>query len=254
MVNKINIKGQVAIFVIVAIVIVVAIILIFAVYRGPTISITQEFEPESFIDNCLRESLRETTLSALPQGGFVNPTDYKLYNNIKVTYLCKNINYYEPCITQYPLYITQIQQDIKTNVEENIETCFITLEDELEKRNYDYSGGEISLEVILKPEIVEVIVFRDFTLSKSGTTRSFNSFTASIKSPIYDLAYIANEIAAQEAEFCYFENVGFNILYNEYDVKKFTMSDSTKIYSIKHKKSGEEMNIAIRGCAIPAGF
>ena len=71
---------------------------------------------------------------------------------------------------------------------------------------------------------------------------------------MYDLASVANEIASQEAKFCYFEYVGFNILYNDFDIRKDTLSDSTKIYTIKHKKTAAEMNIAVRGCAIPAGF
>jgi hypothetical protein len=34
----------------------------------------------------------------------------------------------------------------------------------------------------------------------------------------------------------------------------FTLSDSTKIYTIKDKETGKEFNIATRGCAIPAGI
>ena len=97
-------------------------------------------------------------------------------------------------------------------------------------------------------------VFRDFSFSKGGISQDFSSFATALKNPLYDIAYVANEIASQEAKFCYFEYVGFNILYNKFDIKKYTLSDSTKIYTIKDKQSGEEMNIAVRGCAIPAGF
>jgi len=249
-----NKRGQIAIFVIVALLIVAAIILIYTIFRSPTVSVGEEFEPKSFVDKCIRDSVRDTVNVMIPQGGFVSPTDYKVYNDIKVTYLCKNVNYYEPCITQYPRYITRLQEEIVTNVEPEIEQCFILLEDELEKRNYVYSGGEISLQAILKPKSIDFTVNRDFTLSKNNVQREFDSFRVVINSALYDIASTANEIASQEAKFCYFEYVGFNLLYPRYDIRKFTMSDSTKIYTIGYDPTGEKMNIAIRGCAIPAGF
>jgi len=254
MANEIKRKAQISIFVIVALFLVITIILFFVIYQGPRIQIGEEFTPESFIDKCLRKSLRETVDIMLPQGGFVSPTDYKIYNNIKVAYLCKNINFYEPCITQYPLYITRLEQEIEINAREEIEQCFISLENALEKRNYEFSGGDVVLEAKLKPGVVELTVSRDFSFSKGGVTQDFDSFITALKNPLYDLAYVANEIASQEAKFCYFEYVGFNILYNRFDIKKYTLSDSTKIYTIKDKQSGEEMNIAVRGCAVPAGF
>ena len=254
MANEIKRKAQISIFVIVALLLVAVIILFFAIYREPTIKIGEEFTPESFIDKCLRKSLRETVDVMLLQGGFVSPTDYKIYNNIKVAYLCKNINFYDPCVTQYPLYITRLEQEIEINTRSAIEQCFISLEQELQDRRYEFSGGDSVLEAKLKPWIVELTVFRDLSFSKGGVSQDFDSFTTGLSNPLYDIAYVANEIASQEAKFCAFEYVGFNILYNKFDIRKYTMSDSTKIYTIKDKQTGKEMNIAIRGCAIPAGF
>ena len=62
------------------------------------------------------------------------------------------------------------------------------------------------------------------------------------------------EISNQEAKYCYFEYVGYMLLYPKMDIEKFAMSDSTKIYTLKDKKSDKEMNIAIRSCAIPPGI
>lgn len=248
-------KAQISIFVIIALVLVSVVILAFLIFRSPTISIGDEFrDPESFIDKCLRQNLRDTINVMLPQGGFISPKDYKVYNDIKVPYLCKNVNHYEACITQYPRYITRLQEELESGLRDGTEQCFFLLENELGKRNYAYSGGDFFLDVVLKPETVEAVVFRNFSLSKGDFSRDFDSFAVSLKSPLYDLGYVANEIASQEAKFCYFEYVGFNALYNDFDVKKFTMSDSTKIYTIKYKKTGDEMNIGVRGCVIPAGF
>jgi len=250
----INRKGQITIFVFVAVIIVSGILLVFLVSRTPRINVGQGFEPENFIDSCIREEVKEIVDGLLPQGGFVNPADFKLYNDIKVSYLCKNINYYEPCVVQHTNFISVLEEEIRSNLQERTEECFILLEDELDDRNYQHEGGEVEIEVALNTGQIEMDIFRNFILSRNGETREFSSFRILLISSLYDLGWIANEIASQEAKFCYFENAGFNALYNEFDVRKDVLSDSTKIYSIKNKKTQEEMNIAIRGCAIPAGF
>lgn len=250
-----NNLGQISLFVIIAIVLVVSIGIFFAVDRGtPILDRTEEFNPETFIDKCIREEVRNTIEIILPQGGFVNPIDYKLYNDIKVPYLCKNINYYAPCITQHPLYMTQVEMEISTNIQEPIENCFISLESELESRNYQHVGGDVEIEVKLKPGSVETIVYRDFSFSKGEFSRDFESFGTAIQSPLYSLIFIANEISSQEAKNCYFSNDGFMAFYSGFDIRKYVMSDSTKIYTIKDKYTEAETNIAIRGCAIPAGI
>jgi hypothetical protein len=249
-----NKRGQIAIFIIVGLLLVVGITLVFTIYRQPDATSTQELNPESFIDDCVREGVRNTVNLMLPQGGFVNPGDYKVYDSDNVAYLCKNVNYYEPCIFQHPAYITRLQEEIESSISGAVQQCFITLENELQDRNYDVSGGDVSLDVELKPDAIEVNVFRQFSLSKDGTQRSYNSFLTTISSPLYDLADVANKIASEEAKYCYFEHTGYSILYPQFDIRMFTMSDSTKIYTITDISSGEEMKFAIRGCAIPAGF
>ena len=249
-----NNRGQIAIFVIVAIVLVVGIAIIFSIYRAPILERTEKFSPETFIDKCLREEVREVVNVMLPQGGFVAPTDYKLYQNTQVAYLCKNINYYDSCITQHPLYMKKLESEVEDNIQEQIVSCFLTFEEELDSRNYQHSGGEIEIDVELKPGLVEAVVYRDFSFSKGDFSKSFESFSVAIRSPLYDLGFVANEIASQEAKFCHFSHDGFMLLYPRFDIRKFVFSESTKIYTIKDKETNAEMNIAIRGCAIPAGF
>jgi len=249
-------KGQISMFVIISILLVGAIILFFALFKTGKINIlgNQDFSPESFVSKCVRDSAREKIDVMIPQGGFLNPKDYKIYKDTKVSYLCKNINYYQPCITQYPLYISRLQKELKEGMRKDVEACFVNLEDELKKRNYDFEGGDFNISVVLKPGRVEFNVYRDMKLTKDGISKNINFFSGAIKSPLYDLAFVANEIVRQEAKYCYFEYVGFMLLYNDFDIKKYAMSDSTKIYTIKDKESEMEMNIAVRGCAIPPGF
>ena len=253
--NRLNKKGQITIFVIMAAVIVAALVLFFLIYRPPTIVGGQEFnDPESFLDTCLRNEIRDKVDVMLPQGGFVNPVDYALYDDIKVAYVCKNVNYYETCVTQYPVYISTIEQELEKELQETVEGCFLLLEDELDKRNYEHSGGDVSIDITLKPGIVETVIYRDFYLSKDEFSKDFSSFRIGLKSPVYDLAYVAQEISSKEAEYCYFEYEGYMLVHPEIDIKKNTLSDSTNIYTITRKKTGETLNIAVKGCVIPPGY
>ena len=65
---------------------------------------------------------------------------------------------------------------------------------------------------------------------------------------------MAHEIVSQESQFCYFEYLGYMLLYPEYKIDKFRTSDETIIYTIDHKDSKEMFRFAVRGCVIPPGF
>ena len=70
------------------------------------------------------------------------------------------------------------------------------------------------------------------------------------KSSLYELVRIAVDIVRNEARFCYFEYLGYMNLYPRYNIHLKVFSDSTEVYSIKDEYTQEEMNIAIRGCAL----
>ncbi len=251
-----NKKGQAVIFVIVALFIAVAAIFLFVSLGGKSpLGGGGEYEPGQFISQCARKSLLRVTDVMILQGGFVRPEDYASYNRVNASYLCKNINYYEPCIAQYPAFIKILNDEIKENIEGDIELCFDSLKSELEKRNYRYSEGPAVLSIELRPGFAEIVISKNLTIARGNEdSRSFGSFGTSARTKLYDIASVAQEIVRQEAQFCHFSNDGFSLLYRDFDIKRDFMSDSTKIYIIKDKESGKEMHIAIRGCAIPAGY
>ena len=265
-------KGQIAIFVIIAIVLVVSIGLFFAINRGvPILERSEEFNPETFIDKCIKDEVRDIVDVMLPQGGIVNPTDYKLYNYIKVPYLCKNENYYNiviwneqydegfeitpySCVTQYPAYLKRLEREIEENVYDKIESCYVSLETTLIERGYEVSRGDITIDATLKPGIIETVVEGKMAYSKVEVSKSFEAFNVLTRSPLYEVGSVANEIASQEANYCHFSEDGFMFLYRDYGIQKYMFSDSTKIYTIEHKPTGATMNIATRGCVISPGF
>lgn len=250
-----NKRGQIAIFIIIALLIVAALMLFFFVRRSPTVSVSQEFDASSFITQCIRDPVKKTIDTMLPQGGFVEPRDYKIYNDVKVIYLCKNVNYYEKCISQHPVYIGELEEEIHQNIKPDVASCLQALALDLTKRGYEINEnkGE-GFTVELKQNVVEIKIQKNITVTKNGEVLRFANFKTIIRDPTYNLATAAQEIARQEGQFCHFETLGYNLLYREIAIEKDIMSDSTKIYTLTDKESKKKLMIAIRGCAIPAGL
>ena len=253
---KIKKRGQLAIWVIIAIAFVASIILFFFFERRivTTVGTDKEFEIESFIDECAKKYMNEAVDMMLQKGGFIEDENTKLYNGINVSYLCKNLGNYNPCVNQHPMLINELGNEIKNYIETRIDFCFDDFRLEIEKRKGNVNYGNIDVDVKLGEDRIYLTINKDATIRKDDVVQNFDKFEVEIINPIYNLANIAIEIASQEAKYCYFEYVGYMILYPRYDIKKNAMSDSTKIYTIKDKQTKKEMNIAIRSCAIPPGI
>lgn len=249
-------KGQVAIWVIVALVIVAGIgILLVAGGKKKIDTFVQEtYDVEPYIERCARQAVRQALAEMLPQGGFAQPENYKQYLGMNVTYLCENIGHFEPCINQHPMLLEEIRGELQRTVEPEIDACFLDLQEIVAERNTEMNLGPLRTDVVLGPGQVRIDIERSVTLEDRGTKRQFEQFDVTIVHPAYDLLQVANEIASQEAKYCYFEYVGYMVLYPRFDIQKVALADSTKIYTISDVKSQEVMRIAIRSCAIPPGI
>ncbi|MBS3071690.1 hypothetical protein J4408_01730 [Candidatus Pacearchaeota archaeon] len=255
MIRKINKKGQVMIYVIIAIVLAGSLLLFFFLDREPRTTIDErESNPQSYIEKCVRKHVDDAVNIILPQGGFLEPTNFRLYNNIKVDYLCQNKGNYASCINQHPMLLNEIENDLIPYLNPKIEQCFSELRTELEKRNADIELTNQEIDLDFAFNRVYLKVNRKMTIRERGNTQIIDGFDVQIISPLYDLVNVAVEIANQEAKYCYFEYVGYQVLYPNFDIRKFAFSEGTKIYTIKDKYSDKEMNIAIRSCAIPPGI
>lgn len=255
MVEKIkNKRGQVTIFVIIALVIVGAVIFLFLLKRPAKLEVSAEENPQLFLQKCVREETLNAINIMLSQGGFILPENYKLYKNDKVEYLCYNEGYYNPCISQHPMYINELREEMKNYLKPKIEDCFASLRRELQKRNSDVSMGVSDINIELMPSRIEITINRKITITKSGEARSFDKFEIITISNLYDLGNAAIEIANMEGKYCNFEYVGYMLLNPQFDIDKFSMSDGTKMYSIEDKRTGEKLKIAIRGCVAPPGI
>ena len=255
MAEKIGRKGQISLWVIIAVAIVAIIGVVFFFAGGPELFIGEEINPKAYIEKCVRESVNEAIEIMLPQGGFIDSgSNSKMYNDKNVSYLCYTKGSYIRCTNQHPVYITEIRNEILDYIKPRTEQCFTELEKELEKRGDEVLIEPMSIAVSLIPGKARINIERKITISKAGITKSIDKFEAEVESRIYDLANVAIEVASQEAKFCYFELVGYMMVYPRFNIGRDKLDDGTEIYIIKDKYTNEELSIAIRSCAIPPGI
>ncbi len=252
--DKINSRAQVSIWIMLGIFLVFAFGLFFFLKTSPEIKLAQNFEPKVFISQCTRNYVNEAIDKMLPQGGFISPKNSVLYKDINVTYLCETTGNYKSCISQHPLFLSEMEKEIENYISPKIEECFLELILDLKEKNYEVSLEAQKINVSLYPNKVSLNINKKITLKKGDEVRNFENFNFDVKSPVYNLGSLAIEIANSEAKYCYFEYIGYNILYPEVKVKLFTNSDSNRIYTLIDKKTNKEMNIAIRSCYIPPGI
>lgn len=257
MVEK-KIKAQMSVWVVVGIVLVASVILFFLVRQKITIGSSGNSavatDVESYLKSCSSEFVTEAADKIITRGGFVNPKDSVKFNSINIEFICKNSGFYKPCIQQHPLIIREIEEEIKKTVQSKVDECFSKMKDDFENNGAKVIlGREMNLAIGLEQDKIVIKVERKVGVERNDKTERSEKYNVEISNPSYNLARIAAEISDQEARYCYFEFVGYNIIYPRYQIKKFQMSEPVKIYTIKDLKSGKEMNIAIRSCAIPAG-
>ncbi len=256
-----NKSAQVTIWVILGVVIVASVLLIYLVRNGPTLirpnQGAETSDTQSYIEQCTRQSVNEVSDIMIPQAGLLNLRNSIVFNNTRIEYICDYIGYFEPCINQHPALMQEIKNDISSYITPKLDECFKNMKIEFEKKqakvNFDDSSPPL-VKIGLGKDRIFLNIKKKMAIEKLGETNSFDELNFEVSSPLYNLASIAMEIADQEAKYCYFENVGYSIIYPRYNIGLFRMSESTKIYTIKDTKSAKSMYIAVRGCAIPHGL
>lgn len=244
-------RGQITIFIIIAVA-VIAFVVLFFVLRSekiPFIPGKPETNLRAFMNNYLEDQMRENIHKVLFQGGFIEPQNYHKFNDFNVAYLCYTHASFVPCVNQHPMFLKEISNELKENIISKVREGFNEFENSLEKQGCDIIIGEdMEVNIILVPGKVYLDIIRDVTITKSGETSSFEEMRLTYSSSLYNLASIAVQIGNEESTYCHFERVGFMNLNPGYLILLKMMSDSTKIYTIKDKKTGDEMNIATKGC------
>lgn len=251
-----NKRGQITIFITVA-VLIIAIILLFLFLKSqknPIINKKIESDPKAFLESCLEEKVREKIELISSQGGYIKSNLSKNIDGKNIAYLCYTSNNYVPCINQEPLLIQHLKKEIKNATQEDVESCFSSLKKSFEDKSYKVNFGSLNYSVDVLSKKIIIKIDRDLTITKSGETTNYNYIEITFLNGIYDLALIAQEITFQEAVFCNFNNDGYMMFYPDYNIEKFMLGDSTKLYTIKKIRTNEQFVFGIRSCAIPPGI
>jgi hypothetical protein len=245
-------RSQITIFIIIAVIIIAVIVLVLFLRKPPTVETPGESDPQTAIKSCAKEALEEALMILLPQGGDITPKGSVLYNNVERVYLCYTEENYKPCANQRPMLVEHIEQEITDFIKPKVEACFVNLKNRFSER-YEISERQMQLSVKLKPGQIRIDIDKYFKMSRDDKVQEFEDFQVNMIHPMYELAEIAMEIANQEIEFCHFDNLGFMIIYPQYDITKFETGNQDTIYSVKERKSGQELTFAIRSCVMPPG-
>jgi len=253
--KKMNRKGQIALWVVIAIMLVVSIILFALVNRQKTPK-SEELSiesPDSYILECVREEAVKDADMMIKQGGFLEPNNYKEYQNAKIEYLCDQTSNYKPCVQQHPALFKEIENQLREKLNSKIDECFQLFRSASESESADVELGSQSINVSISSGNIYVDIQRQVSITRGDSTRTYDRFSFSISHPIYDLSRVAMEIASQEAVYCHFDPAGYEVFEEQFSIRTYLFSDYTTIYIIKDNKSAKSMSIAIRSCAIPPG-
>jgi hypothetical protein len=254
--NKIikNKKVQITIFVIIAIVLVVSIALIFIFVQKPSIKISPENPGtiKSYIEKCARDATEEAEKLVIPQGGFLEPSSYLLYNDTKVAWLCYTPFNKQLCSNRHPMLNKEIEKEIENYIKPKIEGCFNDIKTKL--KNYDYKEELLSIDVEILSKNIYVNMTKKITYTKYDRTISLENFDAQIKSPVYDFIRLATEIVNQEVscdctrETCNADVIALNRLNRDFEISRFITGRNEKIYTIKDILTNKKFNFAVRNC------
>lgn len=124
-------RGQVTTFMIVGLVILIIFVLLFSIRRTGFGMKTQDYlqssadDIKSKIDSCIEKNAMDVLNLIGKQGGYLNPSSYRMYNGYRVAYLCFNIPNTDQCANAM-VSATNIENQLNDYIGKNVENCVQT--------------------------------------------------------------------------------------------------------------------------------
>jgi len=249
-------RGQVAIFVIIAILIVIGIILLF-LYKDrlfPGKEGAEAFSPESYLKSCIEPYIKNSLAIQAKQGGFIAPEGYLDYKNEKITYICYTNEYFKPCVVQRPMIKAQMEKELEASVLGRARGCVESLIGEYKNRGFSANAGEVKNKVEILPGKIGVSFTMPLTVTKETSTQRFDRFDIGIKSEMYDLLLISENIASFEAEFGDSEITSYMQYYPDLKIEKDKTAEGSKIYTVTNVATKEKFRFATRSLVWSPGY
>jgi len=255
MVKKFNKKGQITIFIILAMIIVVLGILIYMFYPEIQTALGfREENPNSFIQSCLQDNIKESVDKLSLQGGSINPEHFYLYRDNKIDYLCYTNEDYKTCFVQQPMLKEHVESEIKEEISEKVNECFDDLENSFKGRGYQVSLKRKNFEVELLPKRVVAIFNYTLSLKKGESTEIHEQFNVVLNNNLYELISIAKSIINWETTLGDAEIKNYMDFYRDLKVEKYKQSEGTTIYILTELNTGNKFQFASRSLVWPPGY
>lgn len=246
-------RGQITLFIIIGVLIVAAILLVLFFTGKIRIQPSEKFEPGLYVDKCARDAVSESIEQIYINGGRVKSTFNIYYAEDVYNYLCYQNLDYVPCVNQYPMLKSIVEEEIKNDTIDDVNLCIQNLKEDLKNKGYEISEGPLSYKIVLNYGQVFINIDKQMTIKKAGEVKNFENFNTYISSPLYEIIMIAREIVNQEARYCNFEYNGFMILYPQYKITRMEWKGS-RLYHVIDRETEKDFKFAVKSCTLPGGM
>ena len=251
MTDSLHKKGQIAFFVIIALVIVAVIVIVFLF---PRLNIfAEEVNPSSFLTKCIESSLKTSIDSLSKQGGYIEPSNYLMYEGERIQYLCYTSELYKPCLIQQPLLVTHAEKEIENQIKAEAKQCVQDLVEQYEKRGFDVQSAPAEINVDIVPNKIIVDFIAPLTIKKEST-QTFQKFAVSMESEWYELLLTAVNILQFESTLGDSETTLYLQYYPNLRIDKIRRNDGNTIYKLSNVVTEEQFTFASRSLVWPEGY
>lgn len=243
-------RGQVAIFVIVAMVIIIGVI---AFVAYPSVKVfVGDVNPQVYLRDCVEKDLNSILQKVTMQGGNVQPDNYLTYQDSQIQYLCYTSEFYKPCVVQQPLLVRHVENEIASALMPKAEQCVTSLKELYDRKGYKVSGAVEEVNASFVPGTFEIIIYAPLTIAKDNV-QTFQSFSISRSSQMYDLLITATDIVHSESIVGDSETLTYINYYPNLKIEK-TKYGSDTIYKLSNVVSDESFTFASRSLVWPEGY
>lgn len=242
-----NKRGQVTLFIIIGIIIVVSALLIFMF--KPKITSTIKFNsenPSAYIDTCIEDKITETLSQIYLNGGNLEPNSFVMYDSEKINYLCYTNEYNQPCVNQQPLLKSHIENELYSVIKFTLDDCFDELANNYEKKGYATNLRKGNLDIKIQTENILFNLTNYEIIVTKQDTNTYNSFDISIKSNLYMILSIVNNIIEEEIKIGDINTMFYMNLFRNFNLEKNQINGGTTIYVLTDKKTGDKFQFASR--------
>jgi hypothetical protein len=245
-----NKRGQVTIFIIIALAFVAIILVVFLFPRLGVI--TTEVNPNSFMKTCMESDLRDAVQRLSRQGGYFEPTNYLMYEDDRIQFLCYTSQNYEPCLVQQPLLVGHVKKELTNYIEPRARGCVEDLKEQFESQGFrvDSTPGMVEVDIVSGSMTIDFL--SPMTVTKENTQR-FEKFSVRTNSEWYDLLITATSILQFESTMGDAEISSYIQFYPDLKIEKIRREGDT-VYKLKNVVTGDEFTFASRSLVWPPGY